>query len=190
MAQSIIAGQLRQTIGENVYVLHTETEAGVVLTTDGSNAQTEINTLKAALGAQARVYVRNDIAGRDDLEGMSVGDRVYVIDATSDTTVASGGAEYMYTGDTPAWIKISEAETMDVIPSWADITGKPTSTASAIDSAVTASHSHSNKATLDKFGDSNGLPTYNGNQIGGLNIVDAIPGDAPDGLYFVTTEEV
>ena len=89
----------------------------------------------------------------------------YVIDATDDTTVNSGGATYLYNPTVGAtdWIKISEAESLDVTVSWGDISGAPTSTASAIDAAVTASHSHSNKTQLDNIDeDDNGLLTYNG----------------------------
>lgn len=82
-----------------------------------------------------------------------------------DATVSSGGATYLYNpavGYT-SWIKISEAESMDVTVSWADISGKPTSSAADIDDAVTKRHTHANKTQLDNISeDANGLLTYNG----------------------------
>ncbi|TGM28241.1 hypothetical protein [Leptospira levettii] len=51
---------------------------------------------------------------------------VFVKDATSDPTVSFGGAFYVFEFGTTTWIKLSEIESMDVIQSWANITGKPT----------------------------------------------------------------
>ena len=45
------------------------------------------------------------------------------MDATGDSTVASGGASYIYDGSN--WIKISEFESMDVLVDWIDIQNKP-----------------------------------------------------------------
>lgn len=66
---------------------------------------------------------------------------VYVTNATGDSTVASGGATYLFNPTNSTWIKTSEAESMDVSVNWASITGKPTSSAAQIDAAVAASHS-------------------------------------------------
>jgi hypothetical protein len=189
MAETTQAGKLKIIINGATTLIHPETVGDQVLMDGNTNVQAEVDALKAALGAQVRVYVRDDIDGRDALTGLNAGDRCFVLDATDDTTVASGGAEYLYTDDDPEWIKISEAESMDLVLSWSNISGKPTSTTTAIDSAVTASHSHSNKTVLDKLAEgSNGLPTYAGEQIGGVRVVSSLPGGAPDGLYFVTTE--
>jgi hypothetical protein len=95
----------------------------------------------------------------------------YVISASTgsnglfDSTVSSGGATYLYNpavGYT-SWIKISEAESMDMSVDWAYINNKPTSSVADIDDAVSKRHSHTNKTELDKIGeDANGLFTYNG----------------------------
>jgi hypothetical protein len=181
-------GSLQQIDGENVLTLNLRTKASLVRTADGSDAQTEINALKAAVGGAAKFYTADNIAGMYALEatpGVNVGDRCYVIDATDDEAVAAGGAEYLWVGDW--WSKISEAESMDLVTNWADIQNKPTSSAEHIDEAVSMGHVHDNKNILDNIeeGD-NGLPTYNGEQIGGLKVVPSIPNGAADGLYFVT----
>lgn len=63
-------------------------------------------------------------------------------------------------------MKISEAESMDITLNWSDIVGKPTSSAAAIDAAVSNSHTHLNKTQLDKVGeDGNGDMTYNSQNI-------------------------
>lgn len=50
---------------------------------------------------------------------------------------------------------------MDVALTWANITGKPTSTVAQIDAAVANSHTHTNKTQLDKVGETGGNLTYN-----------------------------
>ena len=86
----------------------------------------------------------------------------YVINATADSTVKVGGASYLYNTGNSTWTKISESESLDVSLTWAGIVGKPNSSVSAIDLAVTNSHTHSNKQILDKVGeDSNGSLMYN-----------------------------
>lgn len=89
-----------------------------------------------------------DITARNALSAFK-GLRVYVIDATGDATVASGGADYIYDGS--AWIKTGEAESMDVVVDWSNLTNKPTSSVANIDTAVTNSHTHSNKTLLDTY---------------------------------------
>ena len=74
---------------------------------------------------------------------------VWVLDATGDTTVASGAALYLFNVANSTFIKLSEAESMDVTLNWASIQNKPTSAVADIDDAVARKHSHSNKATLD-----------------------------------------
>ncbi len=95
----------------------------------------------------------------------------YVISASTgshgmfDATVKTGGATYLYNpavGYT-SWIKISEAESLDVVVDWGDITNRPTSSVADIDDAVSKRHSHANKTQLDNIDeDANGLLTYNG----------------------------
>lgn len=87
------------------------------------------------------------------------GQLVMVLDASTDETVSAGWAIYrrkataedLSTMD--AWQKIAEAESLDVVVSWDNITGKPTSTVTAIDQAVADDHTHANKAVLDEITD-------------------------------------
>lgn len=94
------------------------------------------------------------------------GDTVFVIDASADATVTSGAATYIYRTATTSWIKISEAESLDVVLTWSAIVGRPTSSVADIDDAVTKRHTHSNKTQLDSVDqDADGELTYNGNNI-------------------------
>lgn len=56
-------------------------------------------------------YIAANIAARDALV-LDVGDEVYVIDASADPTVTSGGAKYIWDGT--AFLKIAEDESFDV----------------------------------------------------------------------------
>lgn len=86
-------------------------------------------------------------------------------DATGDATVASGGATYLYNVAGAAWVKISEAESMDVSLNWAALVGRPSSAVADIDDAVAKRHTHANKTELDKIGEAGGELTYNGAQV-------------------------
>lgn len=63
-----------------------------------------------------------NLTARDALIAFS-GLHALVIDATADTTVESGGAEYVYDGT--SWQKISEFNDLDLVINWADIQNKP-----------------------------------------------------------------
>ncbi|HOP80066.1 MAG TPA: hypothetical protein PLZ21_05805, partial [Armatimonadota bacterium] len=92
------------------------------------------------------IRVVDDIDARDALipyEGL----RVHVKNASADSTVGEGWAEYLFDGT--SWVKTAEAESIDVVQQWANIQGKPTSSVASIDDAVSKRHSHSNKAILD-----------------------------------------
>lgn len=96
-----------------------------------------------------------DIPARDALTGMPDGAKVFVEDAAADPLVGEGWAIYRYRaaveavgvegeegyapGREAAWIKIAEAESLDVVLSWANVQGKPTSTSAQIDEAVAES---------------------------------------------------
>jgi hypothetical protein len=64
-------------------------------------------------------YEVADIAARNALTGISVGDRVFVVDATGDATVSTGWAIYVWRG--AAWTKVAEAEGLDVIVGGCDL---------------------------------------------------------------------
>ena len=92
------------------------------------------------------IRVVDDIDARDALSPYE-GLRVHVKDASADSTVGEGWAEYLFDGT--SWIKTAESESIDVVQQWADIQGKPTSSVANIDDAVSKRHSHSNNAILD-----------------------------------------
>lgn len=79
-------------------------------------------TLYRILGSDILSYVESqigtsqfevaDIAARDALSNLSVGDRVFVVDATTDATVSSGWAIYVWRGS--AFTKMAEEEGLDV----------------------------------------------------------------------------
>jgi hypothetical protein len=122
--------------------------------------------ITASIASSNELVIVADIAARDALV-LTTSKYVFVKSAAGDTTVASGAATYLYdpAGTTPAtkWIKVSEAESLDVQFTWAALTGKPSATAAAIDAAVSASHTHANKTSLDKVGqDAGGNLTYSG----------------------------
>ena len=68
--------------------------------------------------------VVNTIADRDAITDKFENLRVYVKDATADSTVKSGGADYLYDGS--SWIKTSEAESLDLVLSWDNVSDVPT----------------------------------------------------------------
>jgi hypothetical protein len=114
-------------------------------------------------GSGSNIEIVADIAARDALTKTN-GKYVLVLDATGDSTVSSGAASYVWRAATNQWIKLTEYESMDLTITWAMIQGKPTSSPSAIDTAVSNSHTHSNMTQLSKVGeDANGDFTYNGN---------------------------
>lgn len=131
---------------------------------DGTSLKRHINEadikalINAAAAAQSKYVVVADIAERDRLTDKSAS--VYVKNATADRTVKRGGAFYLY--DTNGWIKVSEAESMDLNLDWASLAGKPNSSPSSIDSAVQKAHSHSNATQLDKIGELDGKLAYGG----------------------------
>lgn len=137
---------------------------GAVATTvkriiDEAHVQEMIDASVSGVGG---IEVVSDISARNALTP-TTNLQVLVLDATGDATVASGAATYVYRLSNDTWYKISEAESQDVVQSWANITGKPDSSAAAIDTAVANSHTHANKTQLDKVGeDGNGDFTYNG----------------------------
>lgn len=59
-------------------------------------------------------YREADIAARNALANLSLGDIVLVDDASADATVASGWAMYRHLG-VSSWQKIAEEESMDVV---------------------------------------------------------------------------
>lgn len=89
------------------------------------------------------IRVVGDIAARDQLETYE-GLRVLVTDATADTTVGSGWAEYVFDGE--QFIKTAEGEQLDVVLRWGDIEDKPSQYPSA-----PHTHTEAQIIDLDKY---------------------------------------
>jgi len=142
--------------------IHVANSAGTALRR--LNTTTDIQgMIDASVALVGTGTIEDDIAARDAIAAPKNSQQVLVLDATGDATVTSGSATYVYKADTAEWIKISESESMDVVATWAAITGKPNSTPADIDSAVAQMHSHSNKTQLDLIDqDVNGNMLYDG----------------------------
>jgi hypothetical protein len=145
-----------------VYVTNASASAPVRHVLNKTEVQTMID---ASIASSNELTIVADIAARNALTPTRA-QYVYVINATGDATVASGGATYLYNTSGSTWIKVSEAESLDVTVTWASITGKPTSTPAQIDTAVANSHTHTNKTQIDLIGqNAGGEMTYNGTQV-------------------------
>lgn len=156
--------------GSTMYIVKSS-EAGLVdlyfTNASGSEARhviskSEITSLIAsAVSSLSTIYIAATIAARDALV-FTANAFTLVIDATADTSVASGAALYLWDNTAKVFAKVAEYESLDLVLKWADLQDKPTSSVADIDDAVSKKHAHANAAKLDKVGeDANGLFTYN-----------------------------
>lgn len=110
-----------------------------------------VDTRGIVVSGQTRYY--KNIAERDAVNSGSRPTFAWVDDATADPTVNQGSA--LYINKSGEWIKLYETESMDVELTfsldWNQLLGKPQSSADAIDLAVTAAHTHENKAALNRI---------------------------------------
>ena len=120
--------------------------------------------IDAAVGGLGAMDIVDDIAARDALD-LSENAIVLVLDASADATISSGAATYAYRASPDLWVKISEAESMDLALTWASLSGKPSSVVAEIDDAVAKKHSHANKTQLDKIDEVDGQLTYAGSAV-------------------------
>lgn len=182
MAISEITSPLYQRIGESLYKINLETTAAQVKTADGSDVETKLSSLSSAISGKTKTYVVDDITARDAIQSPAVGDQCWVKDATADPTVSSGAAKYIYESAESKWVKTAEAESMDVVVSWADIQDKPTSTVAQIDAAVSKAHEHANLEDLNKLSVSNGQVAVDGVVLKYVTVVPSVPESAPADL--------
>lgn len=70
----------------------------------------------------------------------------------------------------------------------ADIDSQQPGIIAEVNRNTAARHSHSNKAILDKFGESDGKPTYDGEALGGGGSVDSVNGKT--GAVVLTAEDI
>ena len=144
---------------DSLYFVQSGALAETYLTDSAGNAKSLGNTSFIQQVADSRISVvlakHNlleivpNITARDLLATQDRNLMALVTDATGDATVSSGAALYAFTNSTNTWAKVAEYEGMDAVIQWANISGKPSSSVAQIDSAVTNSHTHSNKAVLD-----------------------------------------
>ena len=119
-----------------------------------------------AIAAANAIEIVADIPARNTLgSSLNRNALVLVLDATGDATVGSGGAMYAYNNAADTFSKVTEYESLDRVITWSEITGKPTSSVAQIDEAVSNSHTHTNKAVIDKVSDAAGQLYYDGNPI-------------------------
>lgn len=128
--------------------------------------ETDIQALiDASVSGISAVEIVSDISARDALT-LTANAMIIVEDASADSSVTSGAALYGYKHSDTSFRKLAEFESLDIVLDWNNIQNKPTSSASAIDQAVTDSHTHSNKTQLDLIGqDGDGDITYNGSKV-------------------------
>jgi hypothetical protein len=150
------------TLKPNYIEIYVSNNAGTALKRLLTDADIQALIDASISGLSGEMPIVADIAARNALSPTK-NTQVLVLDATGDSTVASGAATYLYRVSTTSWIKLSEAESLDLILQWANIQGKPTSSPSAIDTAVGNSHVHnSNLTQLNKIGENaDALFTYN-----------------------------
>lgn len=101
-------------------------------------------TIYRILGSDILSYVESqigtsqyevaDITARDALSGLSVGDRVFVVDASADATVSSGWAIYVWRGS--AFTKMAEEEGLDVVVGNANLGYSPGPTNGVVTSST------------------------------------------------------
>ncbi|WP_201766904.1 hypothetical protein [Chrysiogenes arsenatis] len=129
---------------------------------NADDVQSMIDASMVSGGANSIEMVA-DITERDALVAtLEANALILVLDASADATVTSGSATYAYRHSNTSLTKISESESMDVALSWANITGKPSSSVTDIDDAVSKRHAHTNATELNKIGESGGHMTYGG----------------------------
>ena len=91
-----------------------------------------------------------NIAERDAIKNPA--GLVWVLDASDDPKIGSGGAIYGWDSRTRKWVAVASSSSMDgvkVIVRWEEIENKPTSAPASIDAAVRDMHAHGNKSLLD-----------------------------------------
>jgi len=105
-----------------------------IISSNTGNLPTDTNYwLRIVAGSgQASITIFNTIALRDAYVPAATGELAFVRDATGDSTVASGSAEYLWDGVNSVWIKVFEAESLDVVLSFAHLSGEVTDNAKLV----------------------------------------------------------
>lgn len=180
---------LGQKVGNEIFKIHPETCGNMVKLADGSTIEQKIASLTSAVSGQTTTKVVADITARDAIANPVVGDQAWVIDATGDSTVKTGGAKYIYESAEKGWIKTAEVESMDVSLDWANVENKPEVTAEQIEDAIAKAHTHDNKTDLDKLSVVNGEVAVDSvvkkTIMYAATLPDAVPDELVDGGLFI-----
>lgn len=94
--------------------------------------------------SKMQTYVVETILERDALTNLIEGEKCFITNDGEHT-----GDSYIW--DSLAWQLLADADWENVNLEWANINGKPTSVVADIDDAVAKKHSHTNKALLDTY---------------------------------------
>ena len=143
----------------SLYFVSNSTYSETYLTDSAGNAKSVGNSSMIAAIANSEISTRlaqhnlveivADITARNALASQDRNLVVMVLDATGDATVSAGAALYAFRNSDNSWTKVAEYDGMEAVVQWSNISDRPSSTPAQIDSAVTNSHTHSNKAVLD-----------------------------------------
>ena len=124
---------------------------------------------KEELAASAVVKTADDITALNQIDTGELipGTQAWVADPSDDSNADPNKGTAIYVWDGDNWVLVYQFGGNVVIEHlWSEIQGKPDSTVTDIDDAVSKKHAHSNKATIDKLTDPSGELLYNGQQIG------------------------
>lgn len=125
-------GELQTPSGDIIYL---KSLAEKTFMADGSSVAARINALDQMISGQGKIFGVATITERNALEDVSPGDQAWVVDATEDDTVTSGGAKYLWLGASgteeeddyvaPHWLKLANVEDIQAILKWDSIVGRP-----------------------------------------------------------------
>lgn len=114
-------------------------------------------TVTEAMVAGRSVFVVENIEERNAISPV-IPVIAFVKDTSADPLADTASGAYIFDDVAGTWISMGGSGAISV--DWNNITGRPSSSPSQIDTAVAASV-HANRAVLDKLGESNGELTYN-----------------------------
>lgn len=116
----------------------------------GITKQDVDTAIAEAIGGFADIKFVQNIAERNAITWTQSG-MVLVLDASDDPSVREGAAAYLYHFSTQTFTKIYELESLDIIPTWDKLEGRPESDPADIDDAVEKRHEHEDLATLERY---------------------------------------
>lgn len=118
-----------------------------------------------AVKANKSVFIVADIAAMHALEP-TIPVIAYVRDTSDDPTAQTASGSYVFSPESGLWLPMNTGGSVGpVTVAWGNIIGRPSSSAASIDQAVQEMHTHTNRAVLDKFGESGGKATFSGEPI-------------------------